>query len=150
MKAHEAARTILDEIAYVVLATADADGTPWASPVWFAADRYDDIYWISSPEAQHSRNIAARADIGLVAFDSRIAPAVRQAVYMRATAARIDDPEAIAHGVTVFSSESVRQGLDPLEAAEIVGDAKLRLYHARVLEHFVLAHDHDVRIPVRP
>jgi predicted pyridoxine 5'-phosphate oxidase superfamily flavin-nucleotide-binding protein len=30
------ARTILDAGIYVVLATADADGVPWASPVWFA------------------------------------------------------------------------------------------------------------------
>lgn len=37
------ARAILDGIAYVVLATADTDGRPWASPVWFATDGYDDL-----------------------------------------------------------------------------------------------------------
>jgi hypothetical protein len=28
------ARTIVDVNAFMTLATADADGTPWASPVW--------------------------------------------------------------------------------------------------------------------
>jgi len=30
------ARSVLDETCYAVLATADADGNPWATPVWFA------------------------------------------------------------------------------------------------------------------
>lgn len=150
MTDHEVARAILDDVPYAVLATADADGTPWASPVWFATDGYDDLYWISSPDARHSRNIAARADIGLVVFDSRIEPAVRQAVYLRAMAALVTDADAVAHGVTVFSRESVRQGLDELDVGEVEGDAPLRLYHAHAQEHFVLARDHDVRIPVHP
>ena len=33
------ARAILDAGTYVVLATANADGVPWASPVWFADDQ---------------------------------------------------------------------------------------------------------------
>jgi len=34
------AREILRARSYVVLATADADGVPWASPVWFAMESY--------------------------------------------------------------------------------------------------------------
>ena len=29
---------IIDAARYMVLATADEDGLPWASPVWFAPD----------------------------------------------------------------------------------------------------------------
>ena len=38
------ARAILDAGIYVVLATADADGVPWASPVWFATEDYRELY----------------------------------------------------------------------------------------------------------
>jgi predicted pyridoxine 5'-phosphate oxidase superfamily flavin-nucleotide-binding protein len=34
--AAECARRIIDANSYATLATADADGRPWATPVWFA------------------------------------------------------------------------------------------------------------------
>ena len=43
------ARAILDANHYMTLGTADADGRPWVSPVFFAADGYRELYWISSP-----------------------------------------------------------------------------------------------------
>ncbi len=45
----EIARSILDGVSYVVLATADADGAPWSSPVWFATDDYRELFWVSHP-----------------------------------------------------------------------------------------------------
>ena len=143
-------RSILDGVAYMVLATADADGEPWASPVWFATDGYDDLYWISRPDAEHSRNIAARADISIVVFDSTNPPATRQAVYMRATAQQVSDLNAIAHGAAVFSHDSAAQGLGELTIDEVTGDTDLRLFHARVREHWILENDHDVRVRVHP
>ena len=37
------AREIIDSNQYMTLATADADGRPWASPVWFAHERYTEF-----------------------------------------------------------------------------------------------------------
>lgn len=48
------ARGLMDANLYVILGTADADGTPWTSPVYFAAADYAEIFWVSSPDAQHS------------------------------------------------------------------------------------------------
>ena len=42
------AREVLDSSFYMTLGTADADGRPWVSPVFFAADRYRDFYRLSS------------------------------------------------------------------------------------------------------
>jgi Pyridoxamine 5'-phosphate oxidase len=39
----DVARAILDAGSYVVLATADADGVPWASPVWYAMEEYPEL-----------------------------------------------------------------------------------------------------------
>ena len=48
---------------YMVLATADADGVPWATPVYFAPRDESRLYWVSSPDSRHSRNIAVRATV---------------------------------------------------------------------------------------
>ncbi|HKH39752.1 MAG TPA: pyridoxamine 5'-phosphate oxidase family protein [Rubrobacter sp.] len=63
------ARSIVDSKLYATLATADAEGRPWASPVWFAHDGYRDFFWVSRPEARHSRNVAARASARGLRFD---------------------------------------------------------------------------------
>ncbi|HWM22686.1 MAG TPA: pyridoxamine 5'-phosphate oxidase family protein, partial [Ilumatobacteraceae bacterium] len=58
------ARAILDANRYMTLATADESGVPWASPVWFASADYRAFFWVSAPGARHSRNLAARPQVG--------------------------------------------------------------------------------------
>ncbi len=146
------AREVLDGNSYVVLATADADGTPWASPVWFAHEAYREIFWVSYPDARHSRNVAARAELGMVVFDSTAAPNTGQAVYLTATAAQVVDPAEIDRGMAVFSRASVRQGMAEWGSDRVTGDARLRLYRAAVTEHSILDPDspYDVRVAVSP
>ncbi|HEY3207651.1 MAG TPA: pyridoxamine 5'-phosphate oxidase family protein [Gaiellaceae bacterium] len=79
-------RSIVDDNLYMVLATADADGRPWASPVYFASEDYTELYWVSSPEVTHSRNLAARSELSIVVFDSQAPISTGQAVYMSAVA----------------------------------------------------------------
>lgn len=148
----DTAREILDARSYVVLATADAAGVPWASPVWFATEDYRELYWVSHPGARHSQNIAVRPLVAMVVFDSTVAPGSGQGVYMTATAERLTDPGAIEAGVGVFSRGSVREGAGELGRDEVTGDARLRLYRARVHEHWILDPDSpfDVRVGVRP
>jgi hypothetical protein len=52
---------IVEANRYMTLSTADADGVPWASPVWYAPDGPDAFAWVSDPAARHSRNLAASA-----------------------------------------------------------------------------------------
>jgi nitroimidazol reductase NimA-like FMN-containing flavoprotein (pyridoxamine 5'-phosphate oxidase superfamily) len=146
------ARTILDTGPYVVLATADADGVPWASPVWFAQEDYSELYWISYPGARHSQNIAVRPRIAMVVFDSTVAPGTGQAVYMTATAEQVTEPAALEHGMGIFSRVSVRQGEDEFGLDQVTGEARLRLYRASVHDHSILdpASPFDVRVDVRP
>jgi nitroimidazol reductase NimA-like FMN-containing flavoprotein (pyridoxamine 5'-phosphate oxidase superfamily) len=56
------ARAIIDANLYVVLGTADETGRPWVSPVYYASMNYLEFYWVSSPEARHSRNLATRGN----------------------------------------------------------------------------------------
>ena len=145
------ARKILRAGSYVVLATADADGVPWASPVWFAMEDDPELYWVSYPGARHSQNIAVRPQIAMVVFDSTVAPGSGQGVYLTATAAQVTDPSAIERGIAVFVRESVRNGAGGnIGLDEVTGQARLRLYRASVQECWILDPDSpfDVRIGV--
>ena len=99
------ARAILDANHYMTLGTADAAGNPWVSPVFFAADRYRDLYWISSPEATHSRNLGARPELSIVVFDSQAPVGTGQAVYMAATAAELSGAD-LERGLRVYPGEA--------------------------------------------
>lgn len=144
----EAARAIVDANSYMTLATSDADGAPWASPVWFAHQQYETFLWISQPGARHSRNIAARRDIAIVIFDSTASPRQRNAVYLEATADVVPDAELTA-AIADYSTRSLALGLEALKLEEVTGDALWRLYRARPVAAYVLEDEHDRRVVVK-
>jgi predicted pyridoxine 5'-phosphate oxidase superfamily flavin-nucleotide-binding protein len=78
------AREIIDANRYMVLGTADEEGRPWVSPVWFAPAGYGELFWVSSPDATHSRNLASRPELGIVVIDSQVPIGWGQGVYMSA------------------------------------------------------------------
>ena len=152
MSHDDLARDVLDSVRYVVLATADAEGTPWASPVWFATEDHRDVYWVSYPGARHSQNIAARPQIAMVVFDSTVAPGTGQGVYLSAIAEQVTEPDAIEHGTAIFSRVSTPHGARTFGARDVTGEARLRLYRATVQEASILDPDspYDVRVAVHP
>lgn len=66
------ARALIEANLYMTLGTADAEGRPWLSPVYFATADYAEFYWVSARDAAHSRNIAQRPQMSLVIFDSQV------------------------------------------------------------------------------
>lgn len=140
------AHAIIDGTAYMTLATADADGVPWASPVWFAPDDDRRFYWVSDPAARHSRNLAVRPEFSLVIFDSRAPISTGQGVYV---AARADQPAGaeLEHAVGVFSTRSLAQGGVAWTVADVTGDARLRLYRATAVERWI-GNRKDQRTPL--
>jgi nitroimidazol reductase NimA-like FMN-containing flavoprotein (pyridoxamine 5'-phosphate oxidase superfamily) len=125
------ARQIIDANPYLTLATADGDGRPWASPVWFAHDAYAEFLWMSRPGARHSRNVAARPEIGFVVFDSTVVPGTAQALYVDAVAEEVGADE-VESAIAAYSARSEAQGIRPWRIADVVGSAaRHRLYRAR-------------------
>jgi hypothetical protein len=141
------AREIIDANQYMTLATADGDGRPWATPVWFAHQGYTDLFWVSRPDARHSRNLAVRPEVGIVIFDSTVPAGSGQAVYVEALATELEEagPE---QGIAVFSRRSEEQGAGRWSLADVSGPAPFRLYRARASAHFVLT-GNDQRLAVR-
>jgi nitroimidazol reductase NimA-like FMN-containing flavoprotein (pyridoxamine 5'-phosphate oxidase superfamily) len=137
------ATSIVDSNRFMTLATADGDGRPWASPVWYAPAEYRDFYWVSSPEAAHSRNLKVRPQLAIVIFDSHEAGGWK-ALYMSAVAEELVD---VDEGIEIFARRSLEQGLPAWSRADVLPPARHRLYRATASEHFVLD-PHDQRIPV--
>ena len=133
----ETAHRLIDRNTYLTLATGDADGRPWASPVWFAARGLSEFYWVSRIVRRHSRNIEARREVALVVFDSTAPVGRAEAVYVDAVAQQVDDTD-LAAALAVYSGRSVERGLPAWDASAVTGDAPHRLYVARATEVFVL------------
>ena len=144
----ETARRIIDANAYLTLATADANGRPWATPVWFAPDRYTDFIWVSRPGTRHSANIAARPEVGIVIFDSTVPVGQAEAVYVEAVAEQVPAAE-VESAMAIFSARLESDGGRPWHVADVVGSASFRLYRARASAHYLLD-PKDNRVPVDP
>jgi len=141
-----AGRAIIDANLYMVLGTADETGQPWAAPVYFAPDGYTEFLWVSEPEATHSRNIAARPQIGIVIFDSQVPINTGQGVYMTATAEQLTGPEA-EQPLAAYSRRGVQHGGRAFGPEDIEAPAHLRLYRATASAQWVLD-EHDNRVAV--
>ena len=116
------ARSIVDANRFMALGTADARGTPWVSPVWYAPLSYLEYVWVSRPGTTHCRNLAQRPQV----------------------ADELDDVDDALRG---FNRRSEAQGLRAWARAEILPPGEFRLYRATATEQFVLD-DHDSRLPV--
>ncbi|MBS2551178.1 pyridoxamine 5'-phosphate oxidase family protein [Catenulispora sp. NL8] len=159
------AKAIITANRYLTIATTDEHSTPWASPVFFAADdNGTDFYWMSSPETRHSRALTTNPQVSLLIFDSTAAPLTGDALAMAATATQISgtDPQGphgdLARALRIYPGPPERGGR-PVDISQITGDSPYRMYRATAYEWYVqcpwgqgacLAHGHryDHRIAV--
>jgi hypothetical protein len=136
----EIARGIVDASLYMVLATANSAGRPWSSPVYFAHVECREFFWLSSPEAVHSHNIAVRPQVGIAIFDSSAPIGTGQGVYMPAIAEPVAGP-GIERALEVFSRRSLTHGGRAWTATDVDDASGLTLYRAVADEHSILAKD---------
>ena len=135
--ARDIATAVIDSNRYMVLGTVDENGHPWTTPVYFAPEAYREFYWLSSPETNHSRNVAARSDVSLVVFDSQVPIGSAQAVYMSARAEEVTG-EDLERGIGVFSARSLRHGAREWTLRDVREPSMFRLYRAAVTQQWTL------------
>ena len=145
------ARAIIDTSLYLVLATADGTGRPWSSPVYFAHHRYAEFFWVSAPEAAHSRNIVVRPQVGIVIFDSHAPIGAGQGVYISAVAAQVGGDD-LTQRIETVSRRSLAHGGAGWTVRDVQADSGLRQYRAIADSYSILAKDGqpDHRIPAHP
>ena len=121
-------REVVDANRYMTLGTTELDGRPRLCPVYFNHHEYRVFYWVSSPEARHSANLAGRPDVSMVIFDSSVPPSQTRAVYLDATAEEVPTGELAGECARAFAQ--VRDGARAFEPSELTEPADLRLYRA--------------------
>ncbi len=140
------AKDIIDSNPYMTFGTADGSGRPWVSPVYYATEGYERFYWVSSPEATHSRNIAARPEVAIVIFDSRAPVGRGQGAYMSALTEELSG-DGLDSGIAIFSRRSEAHGAGEWTPEDVRWPARHRLYRATASKHYVLD-EQDRRTPV--
>ena len=140
------ARDIIDTNLYMTLGIADDTGRPWVSPVYYAPAGYKEFFWVSSPEARHSCNLAARPEVSIVIFDSRQPIGKGQGVYFSAFAVELKG-EDLDRGIAIFSRRSPAHGAREWTREDVTPPSRHRLYRAVASQHSVLG-PQDRRIPV--
>ena len=138
---HRRAQAGIDANKYLTLATADAAGEPWATPVYFTPDGTRRFLRASSPEAHHSRNIADRPDIALTVFDSSVPVGGAEAIYVRATA-RLVTSDVLEESAALYSGRLPE--LTVFTAADLTDPEPLRLYEAVVQRWWLLIRGRDM------
>jgi nitroimidazol reductase NimA-like FMN-containing flavoprotein (pyridoxamine 5'-phosphate oxidase superfamily) len=140
------AREIVDESLYMVVATSDSSGQPWASPVYFAHRDYRDFFWISQPDAAHSVNLRDRREVGIVIFDSTVPINTGRGVYIGGVARELPAHET-GEGIEIFSKRSVGHGGSEVSVEDVSPPAHHRLYQATAEAVYALdEHDHRVEV----
>jgi hypothetical protein len=124
------ARRLIDENQNMVLATADPEGIPWISPVFFVPDENYNLYWTSEKTARHSENIRCTGATAIVIFDAEPGKPV-DAVYMSCESDELTDPVEIHRAIAVLSRkpQPEKWSIDSVE--DVSGDGPWRIYRAR-------------------
>jgi pyridoxine/pyridoxamine 5'-phosphate oxidase len=142
------ARGVIDANAFMTLATADPDGRPWATPVWFAHRDHREFVWVSRPDARHSVNLAERPRLAIAIFDSTQQPGDVAAVYVEAEGGEVTDGSELVDAVEVFARRSEAHGLSTWTTENVTGSAEHRLYRARARALFILGpRDNRIEVP---
>jgi hypothetical protein len=114
---------------------------------------YTDFYWVSRPDAQHSRNLVHDEQAMAVVYDSTVLVGAAEAVYLTGRAGQIPEAELLQRCSVAFSG---RGGASIMRPDELGGDAPLRLYclHIHTTEvlirggHPTLGNGRDRRVSV--
>jgi pyridoxamine 5'-phosphate oxidase-like protein len=149
------ARRVIDGNHYMTVGTKGPDGEPRLSPVYYTAARYADLYWVSSPDARHSRNLTEHPAVRIVIFDSSVPVGEGEAVYLEAIARAVADDKLETRCPEAFRTTAGARRFAP---DELRGAAPLRLYVARVTScevhvagrHPVHGRGIDMRRPADP
>jgi pyridoxine/pyridoxamine 5'-phosphate oxidase len=142
----ERAKEIIEASLYMVVATADTSGQPWPSPVYFAHRGYRELYWVSDPDAAHSRNLRERREVGIVIFDSTARIGTGQGVYISGVAQELPAHE-VDDGIEAVSARSAGHGGPEWTAEDVREPSRHRLYRATA-EAVYLLDEHDHRVEV--
>lgn len=140
MTNEEKAKSIIEKIIYITIATVSKDGKPWNSPVYSAYDKKFNFFWASWKENEHSKNVRNNNDVFLVIYDSTAPEGTGEGVYIKAKAQELNDPKEIEHALKYLYG---RKNKMPRKVVEFLSDFPRRVYKA-IPEKFWINTDGEI------
>ncbi len=86
------------------LATVDADGSPFAANIQFAADDAWRLYWVSAEASAHSRNLLAEPQVAVAIYAHQDEPEQIHGLQMRGRAEVLDGGK-VADAFKLYASK---------------------------------------------
>jgi hypothetical protein len=126
MEPNRRAKSVLDSINYITVATVNETGEPWNTPVAsFHFNNDYTLYWVSWQDNQHSRNIRAAGNVFVVVYDSTPADSQPSAgVYMIGQASELSDEQEVMRAALVFKNDPY----NPSDGKQYLGEYPRRIY----------------------
>lgn len=123
------ARRLIEATPHLTLATADASGKPWSSPVYFAHDQAFTLYWVSFRQTVHSANIRVRPQVG-ISLLGEPPDHEGQGVYFDAVATELHDLTEVERAIEVRRTRPQDRKFAVTAPGDVLGDAAWRIYRA--------------------
>lgn len=122
----ELVKEIFSNIRYATISTADESGNAWAAPVWYVTDDGHNLYWWSSLNSQHSKNIERDSGVYITIFDSTAPEGSGVGLYIRAKVREVQG-DKLNEITRLYNSSTTQFKLSPHNTT---GKAPTRLYQA--------------------
>lgn len=136
----ERARELLGTVRHAAIATVNEDGTPHNTPVLFFYDEIlEHLYWGSSPQAQHSKNIVRTGEIFVALYEANTGGGL----FIKASQARVAEGKELAKAVLTCNKLRVKRGQPQLNETHYSGSAPQRLYIANTEAFWVNISERD-------
>lgn len=130
MNDSETARYLIQNNKYMTIATADGDGKPWVSPVYFRHDDQFNLYWVSDKDALHSLNIRNRPAVGIVIFGPTPPTDSYDGLYLDCIAQELNDDSEIRAAMMVLNQGKQEDKFMIKSFDDVTGKAAWRIYKA--------------------
>lgn len=135
---------ILFSESYAALATVDADGATWSTPLVFTLNEAREVIWASASESLHSMNLGSSTLVGASIYDSGQPQNSPQGVYLQGTALEVPVGEldqAVADFYRWRYPDPAMFAERARPASEFQWDSPRRLYRLSSVRYWGISRD---------
>lgn len=125
---------LLENNRTMTIATADASGKPWVSPVFYSYDKDYNLYWVSDKNARHSKNVVARPQVSISIFGQVQSGEGLDGVFFDAEAVELLDKKEIEHAIKMITRFPQEDRFTIKDINDVTDKACWRIYKARPKE----------------
>lgn len=121
---------IIEKNSFMVLATVDADASPWITPVFYAHDKEYNFYWYSGKNTKHSQLLKENQKVAITIYHPNSVE--DGGAYLTGTASELTEEE-LPHALEIYFSKALPNDVQEKEKMlkspeDFLNDSVLRMY----------------------